>query len=220
MRKTFLPAIIIFFLCIGFLDCSSASESLFNGIALGDEANNLIKKYNINPAEANSSSSDETCDVISAKNLISCVWYVATCKPGSGDLCPPKDHCASNTQKNIRNQEYESCKEEAAQITKLKEWGKGVTHLVAAKQVVCSTESVYRRVMNAYLDGNKGPLRDQLGFDCRLIKNPVPAKVIGKSKDGKLFQIEYRIPYSNYTSDGWLAKGSLMTEEERKKSRL
>lgn len=197
----------------------SAGEISFNGIALGNEAKQLMKKFKIDPSDADVISSDESCDRIAAKKLISCVWRVAQCRETGSAHCPPDDLCASAQEKNIRDQENRECKEGEAAAAELRKWGANLQFAIQPKQVVCATENIYRKVINAYLDGNEGPLRRELSFSCRITENTELAKILGESKDGKLFHVEYQIPYSNTLSDGWLAKGSLISKEEYLRSR-
>lgn len=207
---------------LGLLSVQSASAEKvsFDGIALGSEAKRLMKKYNIDPRDADTFSSDESCDKVAAKKLISCVWRVAQCKEIGSAYCPPDDFCASSEEKKIRDQENKECNEKEVRAVKLRKWAADLNFAIRPRQVVCATEDIYRKVVNAYLDGNEGPLRRELSFSCRITERTELVKILGESKDGKLFHVEYQVPYSNALSDGWLSEGSLVSKEEYLKSKF
>lgn len=200
---------------------SFANEISFDGIALGDEAKRLIKKFRIDPADASGYSSDEGCARIAAKRLISCVCHVAQCRQEGQnvDWCPPADKCASETERSRRASEDEQCREEEAEATRLDKWAKTLKFAIRPDQIVCATPDLYRKVINAYLDGDQRPLRSQIGYGCRVIETLTLAKIIGKSKEGKLVHVQYAVPYSNQLTDGWLRKSGLISKGEYLKSR-
>lgn len=210
----------IVLVCAFFTKIAFAENISFEGIALGNEATQLIKKYLINLEDVNESNSDEGCDLIAAKRLISCVRHVAKCwEKGDTASCQPKDHCASEYEQNMRDQDDSQCREERAQASQINKWAANLKYAIRPKQIVCATPNTYKEVVNAYLSGNDGPLRRELDFSCRIIESISLAKIIGKSKDGKLYHVEYQIPYSDYLSDGWLSKKALISKKEYLKLR-
>jgi hypothetical protein len=209
----------IVLVCSFFTKIAFAENISFEGIALGNEATQLIKKYRINLEDVNESNSDEGCDLIAAKRLISCVDHVAKCWTKGGTFCPPKDNCVSEYEQSTRDLEDSQCREERAQAGKINKWAANLKYAIRPKQIVCATPNTYKEVVNAYLSGNDGPLRRELGFSCRIIESITLAKIIGKSKDGKLYHVEYQVPYSDYLSDCWLSKKSLISKKEYLKSR-
>lgn len=212
--------ILTLILCSVFILSASAEEIAFTGISLGAEASQLMKKFNIDPSEANSYSSNESCERIAAKKIISCVLDIANCKKRGSSSCKPDNFCLSPSEIQYREQEDRKCREEKKRVEEIHKWSENLTYAIRPRQPACATEKTYRQVINAYLDGNEAPLRKQIGFSCRIFENLTLAKIIAISDDGKLYHVQYQVPYSNYLSDGWLSRSSLISKDEYLKSRF
>lgn len=199
------------------LGAESPNGVSFDGIALGEEAQALIREHNIDPRTANSTSNAESCELQMAKSVVSCVWHVATCKRDNPVIgaCPEDDWCTTPDAKKRREKSHEQCEENQARHQRVEKWSNQAGHVILARQLVCDEDAVFRHVMNTYAQGVEDALRRTLrSGECRVLATAQLVAVVSKSSDDKLVRLQYVVPYANVISEGWAARQSLVTRAQ------
>ncbi|OGS08034.1 MAG: hypothetical protein A2270_03035 [Elusimicrobia bacterium RIFOXYA12_FULL_51_18] len=200
---------------------NSQSTTSFLGIALGDQATELIKKYNINPARANTLSG--SCELQAAQAIVGCVWHVANCPTNRlMEDCPEKDYCATAEQVQKRKDHNTECQEyvkkEMEGRQKLNAWLKGSSHIILRKRFVCLAQESFKKAYNlAYRGATAAALNFMESNGCIVIGADTRAKILKFSDDNKLVFIELQAPNSTSIIKGvWTHPEFVITKEQFK----
>lgn len=101
------------------------------------------------------------------------------------------------------------------------DWRFNVKTIILPNTLICWEEEAFRSIANRLLEGDRTIVARAIHWNhCIVFKGPYQGKVIGQSKDNKVFHVEYLNRIDGYLRKGYIGSGQILPHYEYKKNQF